>query len=68
MDIAAMELPEDVLCEKCGMSAKVVGTEANKAEVAGEMTEDDVRWRDGFFFTIECPQCGTRMQCLAPPP
>ena len=63
-----MDLPDEVLCEKCGTAAKVVGTDADKASVAGQMTEDDSRWRNGFFFMIDCPQCGTRMQCLAPPP
>jgi hypothetical protein len=61
-------MPETVLCEKCGGSAGVVTDEVDKEAMGGEMAASDRRWEDGFFYTIDCPNCGTRMQCLAPLP
>jgi hypothetical protein len=63
-----MEMPKEVLCEKCGASAQVVSAKVDEAAMAGHMTAQDRRWDEGFFYSIACPTCGTRMQCLAPPP
>lgn len=63
-----MEMPDKVLCEKCGAAATVITQDVDQAALAGDMPAADRRWQDGFFFTIECPNCGTRMQSLAPPP
>ena len=63
-----MELPQQVLCERCGANSGVITTGVDEKELAGAMTADDRRWDEGFFYAIECPNCGTRMQCLSPPP
>jgi hypothetical protein len=63
-----MDLPEQVLCEKCGTLARVVAHNVDEQALAGHLPPNDHRWRDGFFFEIDCPKCGIRSQSLAPPP
>ena len=63
-----MEMPATVLCEKCGARSDVVAANIDQPAMAGKMAAGDKRWDEGFFFTIDCPNCGARMQCLAPPP
>jgi hypothetical protein len=63
-----MELPAEILCEKCGANAKVLTREVDDQAIAGRLTPDDRRRVEGFFFSIECPRCGVRSQSLAPPP
>jgi hypothetical protein len=63
-----MEMPDAVLCEKCGASAEVVTNGVDERALAGEMPPEDRRWDEGFFYAIDCPNCGVRMQGLAPPP
>jgi hypothetical protein len=63
-----MELPREILCEKCGASARVVTEQVDDAALAGQLPARDSRLREGFYFTIDCPQCGIRSQSLAPPP
>jgi len=63
-----MDLPKQVLCEKCGHAAQVVTQEVDHQALAGRLPPGDRRWQDGFYFDIDCPQCGIRSQSLAPPP
>jgi predicted nucleic-acid-binding Zn-ribbon protein len=63
-----MDMPTQVLCEKCGARANVINEPPDQIALAGKMPANDIRWQEGFFFSINCPNCGTRMQCLAPPP
>jgi hypothetical protein len=63
-----MNLPEMVLCEKCGSVANVITQQVDSQALAGHLPPDDERWREGFFFDIDCPRCGIRSQSLAPPP
>jgi len=63
-----MDLPDQVLCEKCGKLARVVTQDIDEQALAGHLPPNDRRWRDGFFFEIDCLICGIRSQSLAPPP
>ena len=63
-----MELPEEVMCEKCGNIARVVTRQVDEQALAGHLGPEDQRRQEGFFFNIDCPQCGVRSQSLAPPP
>jgi hypothetical protein len=67
-ELRLMDMPAQVLCEKCGAAAEVINEELDRRALAGDMPASDSRWQQGFFFSINCPNCGTRMQCLAPPP
>jgi hypothetical protein len=64
----SMDLPAEVLCEKCGEPARVVTQKIDEGALAGKLSVRDTRRTDGFYFTIQCPQCGLRVQSLAPPP
>jgi hypothetical protein len=68
VDCRSMELPEKVMCEKCGNVAQVLTRQADERALAGHLPPGDHRWQDGFFFNIDCPNCGVRSQSLAPPP
>ena len=64
----AMQLPTEVLCERCGEPARVITEKIDELALAGKMSPRDCRRDDGFVFTIDCPNCGVRVQSLAPPP
>jgi hypothetical protein len=63
-----MVLPKEILCEKCGENSRVVTRNVDDQALAGRLSRRDSRRQDGFYFTIDCPQCGLRLQSLAPPP
>ena len=62
-----MELPKTVLCEHCGAQAKVPPQSIDENAVAGQLPGFDQAWREGFWYTIDCPNCGRREQRLTPP-
>lgn len=62
-----MDEPLQVVCEVCGDKSDVVKNV--HVDAAGKRLE----WPrasakpDGIYFTISCPNCGEREQCLARP-
>jgi hypothetical protein len=63
-----MDLPTVILCERCGAEAKVPRQSIDEDAASGQLRGFDQRWHDGYWFTIECPNCGRVEQQLAPPP
>jgi len=64
---ADMKLPETVLCERCGAEANVPRQSIDENAMAGQLRGFDQKWQEGFWFTIECPNCGRVEQQMAPP-
>jgi|RhiMethySRZTD1v2_1073278.scaffolds.fasta_scaffold2863139_1 hypothetical protein len=63
-----MQMPSEILCERCGQQARVLTQFIDNNELAGMIPEDDARRTNGFAVRIDCPQCGERDQAIAPPP
>jgi hypothetical protein len=61
-----MDLPATVICEQCGAEAGVPVQSIDEDASAGQLRGFDQAWRSGFWFTIECPNCGRREQQLPP--
>jgi hypothetical protein len=60
-----MNKPVSVACEVCGSPANMVmlahmGAEGNRVEWPKAAVK-----ADGIYFTIACPNCGEREQCVA---
>ena len=62
-----MELPETVICSRCGAIAKVPRQSIDEDASAGQLRGFDQGWQQGFSFTIECPNCGRVEQQFEPP-
>jgi hypothetical protein len=62
-----MELPKTIRCERCGAEARVPAQSIDEDAAAGQLPGFDQAWREGYWFTIECPNCGKREQQVVPP-
>jgi uncharacterized OB-fold protein len=63
-----MDLPKTVICEQCGAVATVPRQSIDEDAAVGQLPGFDQAWQEGFFLTIECPNCGRREQRLTQPP
>jgi len=62
-----MEVPDNILCEKCGSNAAVV-TITGTHHLKGPTTWPQSTVRpDGLYVYINCRTCGEHEQCIAPP-
>jgi ribosomal protein S27E len=53
-----MELPQTVKCGRCGAVASVPRQSIDEDAGAGQLRGFDQAWKKGYWFTIECPNCG----------
>ena len=63
-----MDLPKTVICEQCSAVATVPRQCIDEDAAEGQLPGFDQTWQEGFFLTIECPNCGRREQRLTQPP
>jgi hypothetical protein len=62
-----MNPPLKIMCERC--SSEAVAVMHQYVDPTGERIEwpkAEVK-SDGIYFSIDCPQCGIREQCMAKP-
>ena len=62
-----VNLPHWVVCNRCGAEAIVPRQSIDENASAGQLPGFDQAWREGFWYTIDCPVCGRREQRLTPP-
>jgi hypothetical protein len=60
-----MELPATVMCDLCGGEARVPAQSIDEDAAAGQLRGFDQGWCAGYWFTVECPNCGRREQQLS---
>lgn len=53
-----LELPQTAKCVRCGAAAHVPRQSIDEDAACGQLPGFDQKWEFGFWFTVECPNCG----------
>lgn len=53
-----LELPQTATCVRCGTDANVPRQSIDENATIGQLAGFDQNWEAGFWYTLECPNCG----------
>jgi len=58
------ELPQTATCLRCGADAKIPRQSIDEDASIGQLPGFDQNWEAGFWYTLDCPNCGRLCQQL----